>query len=451
MIALHPCLPLDLSADVISLEQNAGSAAASLARRLVQFARALHRAGAAVSPSQTATLFEALQYTGVARRDDLYYMARSTLITRHEDAPLFDRLFAQFFGRSLLQFSIDGQPNAAAAGEDGASHGERTGEVSPEPDREGEEGSQRSGQPRLPLATEAGRDTSEAKDDQSPESDEEADAVDRSGSYSGAEVLRRRDFSDLDRDQQRAVLRLMSRLRLHLVPRVTRRTRPAPRGQRFDLRRSVRGSLRTGGEIITWRRRQRSTRPRPVVLLCDVSGSMSIYSRMLLQFLHAARQQFPQVEVFVFSTRLTSITRQLRSRQPEAALAAVSEVVHDWAGGTRIGDSLGHFNRHWARRVLGRGAIVLLISDGWDRGDVGQLRQEVAHLQRASYRLFWLNPLLGMPGYRPLTRGLLAALPHVDAFLPAHNLESFDHLADVLATVRGRRSPQTLRPVAATG
>ena len=288
---------------------------------------------------------------------------------------------------------------------------------------------------RRPLRVEDG-----VSQDGSQEAADEVDGVDRSATYSAAEVLRRRDFSDLDRNEQRIVQQLMSRLGMRLAPRLTRRLRPSVRG-RLDLRRSIRRSLRTSGELVTWRKRARAEKPRPLVLLCDVSGSMSIYSSMLLQFLHAARQQLPRVEAFVFSTRLTNITHQLHQRRPNDALAAVSDVVHDWSGGTRIGDSLGHFNRHWARRVLGRSALVLLISDGWDRGDVEQLRQEVAYLQRASYRLFWLNPLLGMPGYRPLTRGLQAALPHVDEFLPAHNLESLDRLCEVMATVRGRRSP----------
>jgi uncharacterized protein len=180
-------------------------------------------------------------------------------------------------------------------------------------------------------------------------------------------------------------------------------------------------------------------KPRQIVLICDISGSMDRYSRLLLQFMHTVEHGLDRVEVFVFGTRLTRVTRQLRMRHIDAALERVSKEVQDWAGGTRIGESLLTFNTRWARRVLGRGAIVLIISDGWDRGDVDLLRREIARLQRSSFRLIWLNPLLGSPTYQPLTRGIQAALPYVDDFMPVHNLDSLESLALALADVTGRR------------
>ena len=446
-IQLHPCLPPELSSDVLALEAGSAAAGGALVQHLVRFARALHRAGVAVAPGQILALLQAVEHTGLRRRDDLYHTAQVTLLTRHQDQARFDVVFAQFFGPRLAEgYGTD--PTAlpdSTNGEVASELKKAGGDIrNPDPDGAPTDSTQQEQLRRLAVEAAAQGEDGVGQDG-SQEAADEVDGVDRSGTYSAAEVLRRRDFSDLDRHEQRIVQQLMSRLGMRLAPRLTRRLRPSVRG-RLDLRRSIRRSLRTGGELVAWRKRARAEKPRPLVLLCDVSGSMSIYSSMLLQFLHAARQQLPRVEAFVFSTRLTNITHQLHQRRPHDALAAVSDVVHDWSGGTRIGDSLGHFNRHWARRVLGRSALVLLISDGWDRGDVEQLRQEVAYLQRASYRLFWLNPLLGMPGYRPLTRGLQAALPHVDEFLPAHNLESLDRLCEVMATVRGRRSPLRLRP-----
>ena len=184
-------------------------------------------------------------------------------------------------------------------------------------------------------------------------------------------------------------------------------------------------------------RRVRRVRPRPIVLLCDVSGSMEVYSRLLVHFAHAISRRHRRVEAFLFSTRLTRITRQLRARRVDDAVRAVSRAVPDWSGGTRIGDSLQEFHRHWGRRALARGPVVLLVSDGWDRGDAAVLGAAVARLHRSCHRLIWLNPLIGTQDYQPLTRGLLAALPHVDHFVPARTLRDFADLAALLARVGG--------------
>jgi uncharacterized protein with von Willebrand factor type A (vWA) domain len=202
----------------------------------------------------------------------------------------------------------------------------------------------------------------------------------------------------------------------------------------LDLRRTLRRSLRAGGEVFSWAYREPKLKPRPLVIIADISGSMERYTRVLLHFIYGMKAGLAQrVEAFVFSTRLTRITRPLQIRDLDLALKNVGELVNDWAGGTRIGESLKMFNFQWGRRVLGRGAVVLIISDGWDRGNVELLKREMARLKRNCHRLIWLNPLLGAPDYEPLTRGIQAALPHIDDFLPVHNLASLEDLADRLA------------------
>jgi uncharacterized protein with von Willebrand factor type A (vWA) domain len=210
--------------------------------------------------------------------------------------------------------------------------------------------------------------------------------------------------------------------------RRTRRWIPG-RGSRLDLRRAISDSLRTGGDIVALKRRTRRIRPRPLVLLCDVSGSMERYSRMLLHFAHAVSRRHQRVEAFLFSTELTRVTRELGLPRPDDALSAVSRAVRSWSGGTRIGAAVKEFHQRWSRRVLVGGPVVLIISDGWDCGDPGELRDQIARLQRSSHRLIWLNPLIGTADYAPLTRGLQAALPFVDDFLPARTLSNLADLA----------------------
>jgi uncharacterized protein len=226
--------------------------------------------------------------------------------------------------------------------------------------------------------------------------------------------------------------------------RRTRRFVPG-RGARVDLRRAIGESLRTGGDVVTLPRRTRRVRARPLILLCDVSGSMERYSRMLLYFAHSLTSRHRRVEAFLFSTQLTRITRQLRVRSPDAGLAAVSRSVPDWSGGTRIGAALKEFHQRWGRRVLNGGPVVLLISDGWDRGDPDDLRVQIARLQRSCHRLVWLNPLIGTADYAPLTRGLQAALPYIDDFLPSRTLGNLADLARHLNALGRDRSPVSTR------
>jgi len=229
---------------------------------------------------------------------------------------------------------------------------------------------------------------------------------------------------------------MMTRLFWQLGERRTRRREPG-KGRWLDLRRTLRLNLRHGGEILRWAEREPKFKPRPLVVIADISGSMERYTRLLLHFIYGLTQGLDQpVESFVFSTRLTRITRQIGQRNIDRALRDVGRTVNDWAGGTRIGDAVKAFNFDWGRRVLGRGAVVLLISDGWDRGDPLLLSREMGRLHRSCHRLVWLNPLLGSPEYEPLTRGIQAALPHLDDFLPVHNLASLEDLAARLAALK---------------
>jgi hypothetical protein len=260
--------------------------------------------------------------------------------------------------------------------------------------------------------------------------------------YSSTEVLKHKDFADMTGEELGEVQGLLTRFAWRLGERRTRRRR-AGRGDTLDLRRTLRRSLRHGGEVLGWARLRRTTRPRPLIVVADISGSMERYTRLLLLFLYSLAEGLEQrVEAFVFGTRLTRVTRHLRGRDVERALGEVSRAVPDWSGGTRIGEALRAFNFDWGRRVPGSGAVVLLISDGWDRGEPELLRTEMARLQRSCHRLVWLNPLLGAPEYEPLARGMRTALAFVDDFLPVHNVASLEDLAAHLQSIGARRPPR---------
>ena len=277
----------------------------------------------------------------------------------------------------------------------------------------------------------------EASDDEEepPEEDENEEVqeiIEVTRTYSAREILHTKDFGEMTAGELAQVQRFMSELVWQLGQRQTRRLRSGP-GKLLDLRRIMRQNMRYDGEILEWPKREKKEKPRPLVILADISGSMERYTRLLVYFSYSLAASMQQhVETFVFSTRLTRITRQLEGKDLDQILAEVSTAVPDWSGGTRIGDAIKKFNFDWGRRVLGRGAVVLIISDGWDRGDPELLGREMARLQRNSHRVIWLNPLLSSERYEPLTRGLIAALPYVDDFLPVHNLASLEELAQHL-------------------
>jgi uncharacterized protein with von Willebrand factor type A (vWA) domain len=253
--------------------------------------------------------------------------------------------------------------------------------------------------------------------------------------FSARELLRKKDFSQCTADEIAEARRIIEGFTWRLGTRKTRRRVRAKHGAFIDARATLRGAMRHGGVPVELRRQKRKIRIRPLVVICDISGSMDRYARLLLRFVHALGQGLENTEVFVFGTRLTRITRELRKRDVDTALTQVVGSVEDWTGCTRIGEAQKENNYKFARRVLRSGATVVVISDGWDRGDPDLLGREMARLQRSCRRLIWLNPLLGAPGYQPLTQGMRAALPYIDEFLPIHNLQSLEALADLLGRV----------------
>jgi hypothetical protein len=379
-------------------------------------------------------LARSLPLIDLSRRDDFYMLLKVSLLSKHDQEQLFDSAFA-FFWRGRGQGV--GQPPEPP---DGHSARDRRVLALPQHRRShADEESTRSvlrpqGQ-RHPASRlhQARQRTTRHQDD-----DEEAAGM---RAFSAEEALRRKDFEEYSWDELQDAKRLMAEAHWRLGERSSRRTRPTRHGRQLDLRRTFRASLRVGGEPIRLARRDIRRKPRPLVILCDISGSMSLYSRLLLHFVHTVSNGLSNVETFVFGTRLTRITRQLARRDVDEAIRDVSKSVQDWSGGTRIGDSLRTFNYLWARRVLGRGAVVLIISDGWDRGDTRLLSEEMARLQRSCHRLIWLNPLLGQEDYRPVTAGMRAALPYIDNFLPGNNLESLLALGRLLQQVDGHRRP----------
>ena len=388
-----------------------GPPAGHLLHNLLLFGRLLRGLGLDVNTGRVMDLVVALGHVQIGRRDDFYNAARCLLVHRHEDLPLFDQAFIQFW-RVPSGDWLSGVPAMAI-------RRLRQPRVVPPPLRP----------PDADAASQTAKDSNE----------QPQVVIEVTRTYSASEALRRKDFSQLSAEEYAEIKALIAQLTWELGQRRTRRHK-AGRGPRFDLRRTLRRNLKYGGQVLEWSYREPKVKPRPLVVLADVSGSMERYTRLLLHFVYGLTAGLGQpVESFVFGTRLTCITRQLQYQDVEQALRQVSAAVTDWSGGTRIGESLKTFNFNWGRRVLGRGAVALVISDGWDRGEPDLLAREMARLQRNCYRLIWLNPLLGSPQYEPLTRGIQAALPYVDDFLPVHNLASLEQLADHLAGLDGHR------------
>ncbi len=389
----------------------------------VAFSRALRQEGLVVTPGQTATFALALGEIPLFDPEAFFYAARASLVTRHEDYPRFAEAFRKFW-RTL---GLERFP------------AELLQQTPPPPRKD-------------PKARpgEVGRPSREATASQARQP-----VVDRALTFSATEVLRQKRFDQMSPEELEAARKLLYNFVWNPPERRTRRL--APRGQeRLDLRRSFRQALRHQGELVRLAWRSRKPKPRPIVALADVSGSMERYARMLLHFLHAfsleqTRRGVRRVETFTFGTRLTRITRTLKKRSVDGALAEVGQQVKDWSGGTRIGTCLHTFNHTWAKRVLGQGAIVLIISDGWDQGEPELLAFEMERLQKSCYRLIWLNPLLGTPGYQPLTRGLVAAMPYIDDFLPVHNLNSLEQLVEVLGRLERQARPGTPPRASAPG
>jgi len=282
------------------------------------------------------------------------------------------------------------------------------------------------------LSVGVGRDTRETREEDKIE-------LDAALTYSDREQFAKRDFEQMSAEEEARAKRIIARLRLPILDVATRRQAPDPRGPRIDMRASLRAAMRSGSGIIPLRLRAPRRRHPPLVVLCDISGSMSRYSRLFLHFMHAITNDRDRVHTFLFGTRLTNVTRLLRHRDVDLALKAVGEAVEDWDGGTRIGACLRRFNLSWSRRVLGQGAVVLFVSDGLDREAGAGLGREIERLHKSCRRLIWLNPLLRYAGFEPKSLGVRAILPHVDEFRPVHNLESLDDLARALARLGERK------------
>ena len=367
-----------------------------LAENIVYFARALRAAGIPVGPGAVLDALEALRVAGIGTRDDFYWTLHAVFVKRHEHSVLFDQAFRIFFRRrgyidQLLAMMLPQTPA-------------------------GPQQAPQAGATRVHEALFAGLDD-KLKKDRDVELDARLTVSDR-------EVLQQKDFAQMTTAEIAGAKDAMKRLVLPLAELRTRRLTPHPRGHLIDIRRTLRASMKGGGDFIDLRFIGPKTRPPPLVALLDISGSMSQYSRIFLHFLHALTDARKRVSTFLFGTRLTNVTRALRERDRDDALAACSAAVPDWSGGTRIASSLRAFNRLWARRVLAQGAVVLLITDGLERDADETLAFEMDRLHRSCRRLIWLNPLLRFEGFEARARGIKAMLPHVDEMRPIHSLES---------------------------
>jgi len=378
----------------------------TLTRNWLRFGEVLRGLGFDAGPARMLPFLQALTLVDQRRVDDVACAVHAHFARRRDDFLILDRALRAFLLRA-----------------DQAAESKLSPATVNEPDGEGE--------PRLGTLT-ATRQLNILDEV------EQAETPLAIATYSATEVLRHKDFDAMSEDEMRAVRDLMRQI---ATPAGRRRSRRYQAGgdERIDLRRVLRQSLRFNGEPLLFAWRRRRWKPRPLVLLCDISGSMERYTRLLLHFVYAVENASERVEAFVFATRLTRITRQLRSHDADRALDRVMETVQDWSGGTRIGEAIDEFNRRFGRRVLGHGATVVIISDGWDRGDPGVLAQATLRLQRSCHRLIWMNPLMGAPGFEPLTLGLRAVLPYVDDFVSAHNLVSLEQLQELLENLDDRR------------
>ena len=383
-----------------------------LAGNIMHFARVLREAGLPVGPGHVLDALDAAQAGSLRSREDFYWTLHAVFVKRREHKELFDQAFHVFWKKpkmleQLMQLLFH------------------------QITRPADDRAKKAGFRRL---AEAMFDKVETQSRHDPK--KEAIEVDATYSHSAMDVLRKKDFDQMTVAEQAQARLAIARLVMHRHEVKTRRFRPARDGQRIDMRRTLKGSLRVGGHVIDLERRDRQTREPPLVVLCDISGSCSNYSRMFLHFLHALSNDRERVTVFLFGTRLTNITRELKRRDVDEAMQKVSAAVKDWSGGTRIGSALREFNYHWARRVLTQGAHVLLMTDGLDREDTALLETEMTRLRRSAKRIVWLNPLLRYDGFRARAAGIRAMMPHIDEFRPVHSLESLADLARALAAPR---------------
>jgi uncharacterized protein with von Willebrand factor type A (vWA) domain len=374
-----------------------------MADNVIGFARALRVAGMPVGPGAVIDALNALQLIDIGSREEVFTALEAIFVMRHEHALIFAQAFDLFFRA--------------------ADEWKQMLDSVPLPDH---------AKKKPPAAARRVQEAfSQTKMTETPQ----AQAEELRLSVSDKEILQRKDFAQMTAAEIAEVTRAITTMKLPQAELRTRRYRPDAHGQRLDMRRTLRGSLRTGGDIVDIRKLGRIEKPAPIVALLDISGSMSEYTRLFLHFLHAITDARKRVSVFLFGTRLTNVTRSLRARDPDEALASCSSAVEDWAGGTRIATSLHTFNKLWGRRVLGQGAIVLLISDGLEREADARLAFEMDRLHRSCRRLIWLNPLLRYGGFEPKAQGIKMMLPNVDEFRPVHNLKSIEGVIEALSAM----------------
>jgi uncharacterized protein len=382
-----------------------------LAQNIVYFARALRAAGLPVGPGSVLDALEAVNAAGVGTREDFYWTLHAVFVKRHEHSVLYDQAFRLFFRKRAyldkLLAMLSPQAPAAAS----------------EPPQ--------AGASRVQEALFSGMNKKEPPEEREFELDARLTVSDR-------EVLQKKDFAQMSAAEIAQAKDAIKRLVLSLNEVKTRRLRPARHGHIIDMRRTLRASMKAGGALIDLKFLGARTRQPPIVALLDISGSMSQYTRLFLHFLHAVTDARKRVHSFLFGTRLTNVTRALKSKDPDEALSQCSASVVDWSGGTRIATSLTDFNKRWARRVLTQGAIVLLITDGLERDPDDRLEFEIDRLHRSARRLIWLNPLLRFEGFEAKARGIRAILPHVDEFRPIHNLDSIAELTRALSARGGQ-------------
>lgn len=405
-----------------------------LLQRSLRFGRLLRANGIKVTPSQVMDFVHATQHVGIQNRRVFKDAAEACLVTRGEDREMFSILFDTYWrSKRTLDENAQQMPSPSDM---------QMEQIEGMDDVEGEDGQGNAelGEGMEGIAVDEDAEGGDLTDGD----DSEMESV---LTYSGSEALRTKDFSEFTQEELEQARILMRRLTWEIGMRRSRRRVATPKGRFIDARKTMRKSLQTAGVPLRISERKIKMKPRALIVICDISGSMDRYSRLLLQFIHTIENDMARVEAFVFGTRLTRITRVLKKRPIDEAITRVSKEVQDWAGGTRIGESIQMFNQEWARRVLRNGAVVLIISDGWDRGDPQLLGNEMMRLQRSCYRLIWLNPLLGSPRYQPLTRGMQAALPYIDDFLPVHNLESLELLADHLSNIGQNRPVRRQAPL----
>ena len=370
----------------------------ALLDNIILFVQMLRQAGIPVSTEQTMAFAQALNMINVGEREQVYHAARCLLLNRYENLRLFDTIFNRFWRLPRAEQQSRLQPAPLA------------------PRHE-----------RPKPFTIVNYMAYKARP-----GDREIEITDKSHTFSNVEIIQRKEFSQMTPEELATIKQMIQAMRWQMSLRQTRRRIPDKQGSTMHLRRVLQSATKYGGVPLKLAWQSRKVKERPFVLIADISGSMEKQARLLLQFFYSISHSFKEVETFVFGTRLTRITGALKLKNIDRAVDEAARNVVDWAGGTRIGESLHVFNQQWSRRVLRRGAIVLIISDGWERGDVAQLKKEMAYLQRRCHRLIWLNPLLGKDDYRPLVEGMAAALPHIDDFLPIHNMQSLQELAEHL-------------------